>query len=304
MTQRLDGKVIVVTGAGGGVGKEIALEAARQGARVVVNDLGVSMDGAGGSAGPAEQTVQQIKAAGGEASANTDSVAEWDSAQRIVQQALDTFGRIDGLVNNAGNLRDGFFHKMAEEDFDAVVKVHLKGSFNMARAAAPHFRGQASGAFVHMTSTSGLIGNGAQANYAAAKMGVVGLSKSIALDMERFGVRSNCIAPFAFTRMVSSIPTNTPEGLARTKVNQQMEVAKIAPFTCALLTDEAQDVTGQIFGVRNNEIYLFSQPRPIRTVHRGGGWTVDSCLELALPMMKPSFYRLDRSRDIFAWDPM
>jgi NAD(P)-dependent dehydrogenase (short-subunit alcohol dehydrogenase family) len=304
MAQRLEGKVVIVTGAGAGVGKEIALEAARQGARVLVNDLGVSMDGSGGSAGPAQQTVELIKAEGGEASANTDSVAEWDSAHRIVQQALDKFGRIDGLVNNAGNLRDKMFHKMPEEDFDAVVKVHLKGSFNMARAVAPHFRAQSSGAFVHMTSTSGLIGNGAQANYSAAKLGVVGLSKSIALDMELFGVRSNCIAPFAFTRMVSSIPTNTPEGLARTMINSQMDVAKIAPFTCALLADEAQDVTGQIFGVRNNEIYLFSQPRPIRTAHRSEGWTVDTCLELALPMLKPTFYSLDRSRDIFAWDPM
>jgi NAD(P)-dependent dehydrogenase (short-subunit alcohol dehydrogenase family) len=304
MTQRLDGKVIVVTGAGAGVGMEIALEAARQGARVLVNDLGVSMAGSGGSAGPAQQTVELIKAAGGEASANTESVAEWDSAHRIVQQALDEFGRIDGLVNNAGNLRDRMFHKMPEEDFDAVVKVHLKGSFNMARAVAPHFRAQSSGAYVHMTSTSGLIGNGAQANYSAAKLGVVGLSKSIALDMELFGVRSNCIAPFAFTRMVSSIPTDTPEGLARTKVNQQMEVAKIAPFTCALLADEAKDVTGQIFGVRANEIFLFSQPRPIRSAHRSEGWTVDTCLELALPMLKPSFHSLDRSRDIFAWDPV
>ena len=304
MTQRLPGKVIVVTGAGAGVGREIALEAARQGARVVVNDLGVSMDGAGGSAHPAQQTVDQIRIAGGEASANTDSVAEWNSAQRIVQQALDLYGRIDGLVNNAGNLRDAIFHKMPEEDFDAVVKVHLKGCFNMARAAAPHFKGQESGAYLHMTSTSGLIGNVGQANYCSAKMGIVGLSKAIALDMERFGVRSNCIAPFAFTRMVSSIPTDTAEGLARTKVNQRMEVAKIAPFTCALLTDEARGVTGQIFGVRNNEIYLFSQPRPIRTAHRSEGWTVDTCLEIALPMMKASFYPLDKSRDVFSWDPV
>jgi len=304
MTQRLQGKVIVVTGAGAGVGKEIALEAARQGAKVVVNDLGVSMDGAGGSEGPAQQTVAQIKEAGGDASANTDSVAEWNSAQQIVKQALDLYGRVDGLVNNAGNLRDGIFHKMSEENFDAVVKVHLKGCFNMARAVAPHFKSQESGAIVHMTSTSGLIGNFAQANYSAAKMGVVGLSKSIALDMERFHVRSNCIAPFAFTRMVSSIPTDTPEGMARTLVNQRMEVAKIAPFTCALLTDEAASVTGQIFGVRSNEIYLFSQPRPIRTAHRSEGWTVDTCLEVALPMMKPSFFPLDNSRDVFTWDPV
>ncbi len=209
-----------------------------------------------------------------------------------------------GIRDNAGNLRDVIFHKMPEDDFDAVIQVHLKGSFNMSRAAAPHFKSEESGSFVHMTSTSGLIGNFGQANYCSAKMGVVGLSKAIALDMERFNVRSNCIAPFAFTRMVNTIPTDTPEGLARMKVNQRLEAEKIAPFTCALLTDAAKDVTGQIFGVRNNEIYLFSQPRPIRTAHSGEGWTVQSCLDVAIPMMKPSFYALDKSRDVFSWDPV
>lgn len=304
MQALLEGKVIVVTGAGAGVGKGIAIEAARQGARVIVNDLGVAMDGSGASAGPAQQTVNEILAFGGTASANTQSVADWKSAQSIIIQALDLFGQIDGVVNNAGNLRDMIFHKMSEDDFDAVINVHLKGSFNMSRAAAPHFKSEESGAYIHMTSTSGLIGNFGQANYSAAKMGIVGLSKSIALDMQRFHVRSNCIAPFAFTRMVSSIPADTPEGLERMKVNQRLEAAKIAPFTCALLTDAASDVTGQIFGVRNNEIYLFSQPRPIRTAHRGEGWTVQSCLDVALPMMKPSFFGLDKSRDVFSWDPV
>jgi NAD(P)-dependent dehydrogenase (short-subunit alcohol dehydrogenase family) len=304
MSRLLEGKVIVVTGAGAGVGKEIALEAARQGAKVVVNDLGVNIDGSGGSAGPAQRAVEEIKAAGGEAVANTDSVAEWKSAQAIIAQAVDTYGRVDGVVNNAGNLRDVIFHRMTEEDFDAVIKVHLKGSFNMSRAAAPHFKTEGSGAFVHMTSTSGLIGNFGQVNYCAAKMGIVGLSKSIALDMEKFGVRSNCLAPFAFTRMVNTIPSDTPEGAARMKVNQRLEAAKIAPFTCALLTDAAKTVTGQIFGVRNNEIYLFSQPRPIRTAHRGEGWTVQACLDVALPMMQPSFFPLDKSRDVFSWDPV
>ncbi len=304
MQALLEGKVIVVTGAGAGVGKGIAMEAARQGAKVIVNDLGVAIDGSGASSGPAQQTVDEIRAFGGTAAANTESVAEWKSAQSIISQALDLYGRIDGVVNNAGNLRDVIFHKMPEDDFDAVIQVHLKGSFNMSRAAAPHFKSEESGSFVHMTSTSGLIGNFGQANYCSAKMGVVGLSKAIALDMERFNVRSNCIAPFAFTRMVNSIPTDTPEGLARMKVNQRLEAEKIAPFTCALLTDAAKDVTGQIFGVRNNEIYLFSQPRPIRTAHSGEGWTVQSCLDVAIPMMKPSFYALDKSRDVFSWDPV
>ncbi len=304
MQALLEGKVIVVTGAGAGVGKGIAMEAARQGAKLIVNDLGVAIDGSGASSGPAQQTVDEIRAFGGTAAANTESVAEWKSAQSIISQALDLYGRIDGVVNNAGNLRDVIFHKMPEDDFDAVIQVHLKGSFNMSRAAAPHFKSEESGAFVHMTSTSGLIGNFGQANYCSAKMGVVGLSKAIALDMERFNVRSNCIAPFAFTRMVNTIPTDTPEGMARMKVNQRLEAEKIAPFTCALLTDAAKDVTGQIFGVRNNEIYLFSQPRPIRTAHSGEGWTVQSCLDVAIPMMKPSFYALDKSRDVFSWDPV
>lgn len=300
----LEGKVVIVTGAGAGVGKGIALEAARQGARVVVNDLGVAIDGSGGSAGPATQTVDEIRAAGGQAVANTDSVAEHAAAQRIVQQALDLYGRIDGVVNNAGNLRDELFHKMSEDAFDAVIRVHLKGSWNVARAAAPHFKGQESGAFVHMTSTSGLIGNLGQANYAAAKMGIVGLSKSIALDMRKFNVRSNCIAPFAFTRMVGSIPTATPEAAERMKSLMRLEAGKIAPLAVALLADAAARANGQIFGVRNNEIYLFSQPRPIRNAHDGGGWTAQSCLERALPMLEAAFTPLDMSRDVFSWDPV
>ncbi|WP_223552427.1 SDR family NAD(P)-dependent oxidoreductase [Pseudomonas sp. BF-R-01] len=300
----LEDKVIVVTGAGAGVGRGIAIEAARQGAKVIVNDLGVSMDGSGASAGPAQQVVAEIEELGGTASANTDSVAEWDGAQRIIQQAIDLYGRIDGVVNNAGNLRDVLFHKMTEEEFDAVIKVHLKGTWNVSRAAAPHFKEQQSGAFVHMTSTSGLIGNLAQANYMSAKMGIVGLSKSISLDLERFNVRSNCIAPFAFTRMVSSIPADTPEGKARMEVNMRLEADKIAPFTLALLTDGASHVSGQIFAVRNNEIFLFSQPRPIRTAHNSEGWTVETCLERAIPMFESSFYPLDKSRDVFTWDPV
>jgi len=300
----LEGKVVVVTGAGAGVGRGIAMEAARQGAKVIVNDIGVNMDGSGGSAGPAQKVVEEIKALGGEASANTDSVADWPAAQKIVQQALDLYGRIDGVVNNAGNLRDVLFHKMTEEEFDAVVRVHLKGSWNVSRAAAPHFKGQESGAYVHMTSTSGLIGNLGQANYMAAKMGIVGLSKSISLDLQKFNVRSNCIAPFAFTRMVGSIPTDTPEGKARMEVNMRLEADKIAPFTLALLTDAAKHVSGQIFAVRNNEIYLFSQPRPIRSAHNSEGWTVQTCLERAIPMFEASFFPLDKSRDVFTWDPV
>jgi NAD(P)-dependent dehydrogenase (short-subunit alcohol dehydrogenase family) len=301
----LSGKVVVVTGAGGGVGRGIALEAAREGASIVVNDLGGSVTGEGIDSTPAQKVVAEIEALGGKAVVSGHNVAIWDDAQKIIGTAIEAFGRIDGVVNNAGILRDAIFHKMTEKEFDDVVAVHLKGSFNVARATAEHFKAQGGGAFVHMTSTSGLIGNFGQANYCAAKMGIVGLSKSIALDMSRFGVRSNCIAPFAFTRMVGSIPTDTPEQQARMKVIERLKADKIAPFTVALLTDAAKDVTGQIFGVRNNEIYLFSQPRPFRTAHAAEpGWTPKDVIDRVLPMFRPEFYKLDRSMDVFTWDPV
>lgn len=301
----LAGKVIVVTGGGGGVGRGIALEAAREGASVVVNDLGGSVTGSGSDLTPAQKVVDEIKAAGGKAVSSGHSVAEFEGGRQIIATALEAFGRIDGVVNNAGILRDVIFHKIGEKDFDDVVRVHLKGSFNVARAAAEHFKAQGSGAFVHMTSTSGLIGNFGQVNYCAAKMGIVGLSKSIALDMARFGVRSNCIAPFAFTRMVGSIPQDTPEQQARMRVIERLKAEKIAPFTVALLSDAAQDITGQIFGVRNNEIYLFSQPRPFRTAHTDEpGWTPQKVVERVFPMFRPDLYKLDRSMDVFTWDPV
>jgi NAD(P)-dependent dehydrogenase (short-subunit alcohol dehydrogenase family) len=300
----MDGKVVVVTGAGRGVGRGVALDLARAGAAVVVNDLGVSLAGQGDETPVAEQVAREIRDFGGRAVANGDSVASWEGADRIVEAALDSFGRIDGVVNNAGNLRDSLFHKMTEEEFDAVIAVHLKGSFNVSRAAAPPFKTQNSGAYVHMTSTSGLIGNFGQANYSAAKLGIVGLSKSIALDMQRFGVRSNAVAPFAWTRMIDSIPTNTPEQQKRAEGLKQLVPEKIAPFVTALLSDAGAGVTGQIFGVRNNEIYLFSQPRPIRTAHKSDGWTPETIAERVFPMFANDFYPLVRSGEVFTWDPV
>lgn len=299
----LDGKVVVVTGAGGGIGRDIALMAGANGARVVVNDIGAGLDGSGQDDGPAARVVAEIKAAGGEAVASLDSVADAEGAQRIVQAALDAFGRLDGIVNNAGILRDTFFHKMTEEEWDRVVKVHLYGSFHVSRAAAPVFKQQQSGSLVHMTSTSGLIGNLAQANYSAAKLGIVGLSKSIALDMQRFGVRSNCIAPFAWSRMISSIKVDSPEQEARVARLQQMTPAKIAPLAVYLLSERAASVSGQIFCVRNNEILVFSQPRPVRSVQREGGWTPEQIAEHAMPALSASFHGLDVSSDVFTWDP-
>ncbi|MDP2000668.1 MAG: SDR family oxidoreductase [Rhodoferax sp.] len=296
-------KVVVVTGAGGGIGRDIALAMAREGAKVVVNDIGASVSGEGNDAGPAQAVVNEIKAMGGEAVANTDSVSEAASAGRIIQTAIDAFGRIDVVVNNAGILRDRFFHKMSVDEWDAVIKVHLYGAFHVSRAAAPHFKEQGSGNYIHMTSTSGLIGNFGQANYAAAKLGVAALSKAIAVDMEKFNVRSNCIAPFAWSRMIGSIPTDTPEEQARVDRIKQMTPAKIAPLVVCLASDESSYANGQIFAVRNNEIFLISQPRPIRSVHRSEGWTPSTVASHALPALKAMFYPLDRSGDVFTWDP-
>jgi len=205
----LEGKVAVVTGAGGGIGREIALALANEGVSIVVNDIGVSLTGEGGSESPAQETSGLITQKGGKAVISNETVSSWDSAQLIIKKAIDSFGKIDIVVNNAGILRDTIFHKMDPSDWENVINVHLNGSFYVSRAAAPYFREQNSGAFVHMTSTSGLIGNFGQANYSAAKLGIAGLSKSIALDMGRYNVRSNCIAPFAWSRMTNSIPSNT-----------------------------------------------------------------------------------------------
>jgi NAD(P)-dependent dehydrogenase (short-subunit alcohol dehydrogenase family) len=300
----VEGKVVVVTGAGGGIGRDIALAMASHGAKVVVNDIGAALDGEGGSAGPAQQVVDDIRAAGGQAVPNTDSVADSASAARIIECAVESFGRIDAVINNAGILRDRFFHKMSVDEWDAVIKVHLYGAYYVSRAAATHFKEQNSGALVHMTSTSGLIGNYGQANYAAAKLGIVALSKSIALDMHKFNVRSNCIAPFAWSRMIGAIPTDTDEQRARVDKIKQMTPAKVAPLAVYLASDAAGAVNGQIFSVRNNEISLISQPRPVRSIHRSEGWTPESIAEHAMPAMRASFYPLDRSADVFSWDPV
>lgn len=300
-------KVVVVTGAGGGIGRDVALAMAEEGARVVVNDIGATLSGevnTDGAVSAAQQVVDEIVASGAEAVACTESVATWASAERIIQCALDYFGRIDAVVNNAGNLRDRIFHKMTEEDWHAVIGVHLNGSFFVSRAAANHFRTQNSGACVHMTSTSGLIGNFGQANYSAAKLGIVALSKSIALDMGRYNVRSNCIAPSAWSRMTSSIPANTPQERERVEKLKRMACQKIAPMAVYLASDSAAAVTGQVFAVRANEIMLMSQSRPLRSVHMSEGWTPQSIAEVAIPAMQKHFYPLDRSADVMSWDPI
>jgi len=301
--QILEGKVVLVTGAGNGIGAEIAKLAAKCGAKVVVNDLGTSPFGEGADSRPAEKVCEEIRAAGGTAVPSFHSIAAWDSAHAIVEDAVKAYGRLDVVVNNAGILRDVIFHKMTQDDWQSVIDVTLSGYFYVSRAAANLFRDQESGCFIHMTSTSGLIGNRAQVNYGAAKMGVVGLSKCIALDMSRFKVRSNCIAPFAHTRMTATIPADTEENKARVALLQRLGAAKIAPFTVSLMADAASDVTGQVFAVRNNEVVLFTQHRPLRTTQTSDGWTPESCIEIALPALRPSMYPLDISSQVFTWDP-
>ncbi len=304
MTRLLEDKVALITGGGRGVGRGIALAMAEVGARVVVNDIGATLDGRPGDEQPAHEVVAQIEKIGGKAIVEGSSVADWSAANRMVEAALSAFGRIDIVVNNAGILRDAMFHRMSEPEFDDVIAVHLKGSFNVSRAAAPHFKAQGSGCYVHMTSTSGLIGNFGQANYSAAKLGIVALSKSIALDMQRFGVRSNAVAPFAWTRMIDSIPSETAEQKKRMEGLKKLVPERVAPFVVGLCADAASDVSGQVFGVRNNEIFLFSQPRPIRSAHCGDGWTAQGVLDTALPMLRAGFFGLERSGDVFTWDPV
>lgn len=304
MTVRLNGKVCVVTGAGRGLGRDFALALAAAGASVVVNDVGASLDGAGTDAGLAADVVAEIEAAGGCAVACLESVTSEDGAQRIIDTAVETYGRLDGVVNNAGIVRDRMFFNMTADEWRAVIDVNLTGSFLVARAAAPLFRAQASGAYVHITSTSGLIGNNGQANYGAAKAGLAALSRTIASDLERFGVRSNCVAPFAWTRMTDSVPTDTPEQAARVERLKRMQGAKVAPLVVYLLSDAAAEVTGQIFAARANELFVLSQVRPLRSLHTDGGWTAEAIAERFIPAVRSSFYGLDKTADVFCWDPV
>lgn len=300
----LEGKVVVVTGAANGIGRAAAIALAAQGARVVVNDLNVSLDGNSASQSTATQVAEEIRAAGGEAIANGDSVAEYASAQRIIEAATDTYGRVDAVVNNAGIVRDKMFHKLTPEDFDAVVKVHLYGCFNLSHAAARHFREQGRGSLINMTSNSAVIGNRGQANYCAAKLGIVGLSKAMALDMAAFKVRSNCIAPLAWSRMTETIPAKTEEQARHVEKIRRMGPETIAPLICYLASDASTEVSGQVFAIRLNEIFLMSQSRPVRSVHRSDGWTTESIAEHGMAALRASFMPLDTSAQVFAWDPV
>ena len=305
MSRILEGKVVAITGAGRGIGREVALLCAREGACVIVNDPGVGQGGDGGEAGPAEVTAGDIREMGGKAFANLANVADPKAAASIIEDAVQRFGRIDAVVNNAGILRDTIWHKMSHEDWTSVIDVNLTGPFNVSKAATPYFREQQSGSFIHFTSTSGLIGNLGQANYSAAKLGLVALSQSIALDMARVGVRSNCIAPFAWSRMTASIPSETPEQKLRVERMKTMSADKIAPLAVFLASDAAKDVNNQVFGVRRNEIMLFSKPRPVRAMVKVEGWTAAAIAEELIPAFRPAFARADEvSAHVFPYDPV
>lgn len=300
----LEGKVVLVTGAGRGIGRAIALEVARQGAAVVVNDLGGNEAGEGADHTPAEAVVAEIREAGGRAVANTDDVSQMTAAQAMIDQAVQEFGRLDAVVNNAGILRDRMLFNMTENDWDRVLAVHLKGTFATTRAAAPLFRQQRSGAFVNFTSTSGLIGNYGQANYAAAKLGIVGLTRATALDMAKYGVRANAVAPFAWTRLIGTIPSDDARQQARLDKLRRLSPEKIAPLVAFLASEASASISGQVFGVRGDELILFSLPRPVRTMHRAGGWTVDSLADVLPQAWQHVFTPLETTVDVFPYDPL
>ena len=292
----LDGKVVLVTGGGNGIGRDCALIAAQEGAKVVVNDLGAGLKGDDeGSAGPAEKVCQEIRAAGGEAASNSESVTSLKSVQGMVQQAIDTFGGLHAVINPAGILRDGMFHKMSEQDWDRVIEVHIKGSFNVARATIEHFRNQEDGAYMFFTSTSGLLGNIGQTNYGAAKMGIAGLSRIIAMEGASKNVRSNCLAPVAWTRMTQSVPVKDEAAAARrAQMAAAIRADQPARFAVAMITEAAKSVSGQIFGAQGENIILYSQPRPIETVSKPEGWSVETIISEAVPKMAPKFFPLAR----------
>ena len=305
MTGILAGKTVIVTGAANGIGKECALLAAREGANVVVNDIGASLRGDDPSAVAAAEVAEEICKAGGSAVANAGSVSDRDAVQAMVDDTIAQFGQLDAIINPAGILRDKMFHKIEDADWDAVIAVHLRGAYNLSRAAIGHFREREAGTFIHFTSTSGIIGAIGQSNYAAAKMGVAGLSRSIAIENASKNVRSNVIAPIAFTRMVASIPVRDEAGAKRVeRMCVGLRADQVALLAFALAADSAADVTGQIFCVRGNELVLFSQPRPVRSMSKTEGWSPQAIIDEALPAMRTDFADMFTSANVFGYDPM
>jgi len=256
MTKLCEGRVAIITGAGRGIGREHALLLAHHGAKVVVNDLGGSMDGEGNDAGPAQQVVDEVKAMGGEAVANTDDISDWDGAERLVQSAVDAFGGLDILINNAGILRDRMLTNMSEAEWDAVIKVHLKGTFAPCRHAAAYWRerskaGEANDArIINTSSPSGIYGNVGQTNYGAAKAGIASFTIIAAMELGRYGVTVNAIAPAALTRMTE----NLGMGQAPEEIKEQLSPAHIAPIVTWLASPDSAAVTGRVFDVTGRMI--------------------------------------------------
>ena len=290
MGDMLRGKVAVVTGAGRGIGRGVALELADQGAKVVVNDYGVSLDGREPTSEPANIVVAEIRAAGGEAVASAESVAEWSSAARIIDTAVQRFGRIDIVVTCAGFLRDRMIFNMNEDEFDAVLGVHLKGTFNCVRHAAPLMREQRAGRIITFSSGAGLFGNPGQANYGSAKAAISGLTKVVARDLGKYGVTANAICPVAATRM-----TLTPETLKAREIRKQHGIIReesalrqlenlkpedVAPMVAFLASDFAANVNGQFFLCAGTSYALLSLPRAEKTIYKDGRWTLDELDQL------------------------
>ena len=286
----LEGKVAVVTGAGRGIGKAIAVQMAEEGARVVVNDAGVGPDGAGHDDGPAEQVVAEIKDKGLTAVASYDSVATMVGGENIINSALDSFGRLDILVNNAGILRDRMIFNMSEEEWDDVIAVHLKGHFACIKPASVLMRQQRYGRIINFSSESGLWGNAGQANYGAAKSGVAGLTRVVARDLGRYGVTCNAIAPRAWTRLTATIPQqrrgSEPAGAPEAGRLEQLAPDFVAPMTCYLASDHAWNVNGQIFLVYAGTVALLAHPLPSRTIFKRGMWTLDELSQMVPQMLE------------------
>ena len=299
MVDTLTGKVAVVTGSGRGIGRGVAMEMAAEGAKVVVVDPGVNVDGSGADNSVAAQVVEEIKAAGGDAVACMESVVTMEGGEKIIQTAVDSFGRLDVVVTCAGILRDRMIFNMTEQEWDDVIAVHLKGTFTVVKNACILFRQQRSGRIITFTSESGLVGNSGQANYGAAKSGIAGFTKVVAKDMGRYGVTANAIAPRASTRMIGDIPDTAAEIRERSGVatlTEDFDMAAldpdaIAPFICYLASDYADNVNGQTFLVYGNTVSLMSQPRPQRSIYEPSGhWDLDVLRPIAADVLTKDIY--------------